>query len=501
MPKAILDWDTKYKKGVIVSDFLDNIRQHFSVPNPDEKILKRRGIQFVPKRLFAITDTGRFESGLYLDIINYFNTSNLTFEVETTELLKNKVEVGYEADYYSIPKMSMELREFQEDGVHEAVKFGRGVYVVGTAGGKTLLMAELIQTIRSIANKSFTTLIILPAHLVEQTYSAFIEYGVPVSDISQWNRVHEFTKKPIIIASCPTLHAKLGHYRYDDPEKAKEWKNLKKEYLEQLADVDLVLVDEVHSLRKDNEINKILSLFPTVHRFGFTGTLPEDKIDQWNIIGKIGPILQDIPSHELRKQKLVADVFAQIIRITYKNPPKVSISIDEPTKGYNEECDFIYHSEFRNKVISHLAKKFDNNALIMVDKIDHGETLERVLKQNISGKEIFFIRGSVEMEDREVIRRLMEEKTNVVCIAMSKIFSVGINIKNLHYIVFAQGGKAKITIIQSIGRGLRLHPTKTRLLLIDIADKLHYGEKHLVGRQAHYKREQINYEVKDVHES
>ena len=116
----------------------------------------------------------------------------------------------------------------------------------------------------------------------------------------------------------------------------------------------------------------------------------------------------------------------------------------EPTEAYNEECTFLYHNDFRNKVMSKLVDGFDKNSLIMVDKIEHGETLEEKLKTE-TNKEVYFIRGSVDMDDREQIRALMETNDDIV--AMSRIFAVGINIKNLHYIIFAQGGKAKVTLI------------------------------------------------------
>jgi len=88
----------------------------------------------------------------------------------------------------------------------------------------------------------------------------------------------------------------------------------------------------------------------------------------------------------------------------------------------------------------------------------------------------------------------------VICVAISKIFSTGINIKNLHYIVFAGGGKAKVKIIQSIGRGLRLHTDKKGVIIIDIADMLHYSNQHYMKRLTLYKGEKIEYGIKKIKE-
>ena len=84
--------------------------------------------------------------------------------------------------------------------------------------------------------------------------------------------------------------------------------------------------------------------------------------------------------------------------------------------------------------------------------------------------------------------------------AISKIFSTGIDIKNLHYIIFAGGGKAKIKTLQSIGRGLRLHKDKKILQIVDIQDQLEYGIKHGIKRIQFYEQEKIPYQKTSIKE-
>ena len=91
-------------------------------------------------------------------------------------------------------------------------------------------------------------------------------------------------------------------------------------------------------------------------------------------------------------------------------------------------------------------------------------------------------------------------RNNIICIAIAKIFSTGINIKNLHYILFASIGKAKIKIIQSIGRVLRLHENKVKLIIFDISDILEYSIKHLSKRLSLYKKEKLQYVITEVNE-
>lgn len=522
MIRVVLDWLEKEQKGIIVSDFLENIRLAFSVPNKTERIVRKRfGNTHVPKRYYAITPAGRFDLGLYFNILQYFQTSSYQFDVTTTDLLKSKVMSGFDISAFDIPQLNLKLRDYQLDSVKRSLKYGYGLIVVGTGGGKTLIAALIERCYRKLISNPFTALYILPANIVEQTYKKLIEYGVPIDDISFWNGKNEFKKCPIIIVNYETLYAKFVSFKNQSPEKEdkfstieqfndylkvfqkeererkKNWKKEKERYLDQLKDVELIILDEAHTLRRGNQLNKIIDLFSTPHKYGFTGTLPEDDIDKWNIIGKIGPIIKDIGSAELRDQGYLTKVKTQILKIIYKNPPKPNIDFEKPTAAYREECDFIYNNEFRNEIISKICQNTDNNMLIMVDRLEHGSLLfDKISK--LTNKETFWIRGEVEMEDREKVRELMEKKNNIICIAMSKIFSTGIDITNLHYILFAQGGKAKITLIQSIGRGLRIHNNKSLLVVIDVADMTHYGEKHLETRLQYYKGEQIEYEAKNL---
>ena len=50
--------------------------------------------------------------------------------------------------------------------------------------------------------------------------------------------------------------------------------------------------------------------------------------------------------------------------------------------------------------------------------------------------------------------------------------STGVSIKRINNIFFPDGGKSYIRIIQSIGRGLRLHKDKEMLHVFDLQDNM-----------------------------
>lgn len=62
------------------------------------------------------------------------------------------------------------------------------------------------------------------------------------------------------------------------------------------------------------------------------------------------------------------------------------------------------------------------------------------------------------------------KKSGSILIAPYQVMSTGINIKNLHTLIFASPLKAFTTISQSLGRLMRKHKDKKESVVIDIVD-------------------------------
>mgnify|MGYP003110670246 FL=1 len=479
------EWDSGRRQGIMKCESLDQIREHFSVKNDAAKFARRFGRTFIPARKYAITPAGRFDAGLYKQIIDFISEHNIDDDINYTDTFLSNVKPGYDK---TVPlQLDLKLRDYQEDIVNRCLKVGRGTVILATAGGKTLTMSSLVQSIyKQQDENNFKGVIIVPDRgLVEQTYNDLKDYGVTFT-FSKWTGDDELDLTTnIVICNLGILQSSKSDT---------DW----------IHHVDLCIIDEVHKVRQGNKINKIINKIRTPHRYGFTGTMPEEMMDQWNIIGKIGPVLYEKNSASLREENYIAQVKAQILDLKYETQPKYVLYPSEPltpTKRYKREIDFIINSDFRNNIIGKLANKFTNNALILIDYIEHGEILLDYVERHCNNKKVYFIRGEVAVKDRDKVKQLMEVSNDVVVIAISKIFSTGINIKNLHYIIFAGGGKAKIKTIQSIGRGLRLHKTKQQLIIIDIGDDLMYGRQHLQKRIEHYNKEEICYGRKTIKEN
>lgn len=455
-------------------NIFQQIREHFSVKNTNAFFMKRSGIRFVKDRIYAITPTGLFDTGMFYEIYRYI-LLNYKIEIKFDDKIKNAIKPSFANDATPYDNLKLKLRDYQHETVDKALKFGRGIIKVGTGGGKTLTIASLISTYYNL-NKDMKVLLIVPdLTLVDQTYKDFISYGVPFKPTRWTGSIEPDITANVLIANIGILQSRFEEF---------DW----------LTNVDMVVVDECHKLKKGNKVCKLISKIKTTHKFGLTGTLPDNKIDEWNIIGILGTVFYEKSSFDLRTENYLTNAEIKVLNIKYKT----KVSYIPGVNKFRTELDFIYNNKFRNDVISAVCKKCNNNVLILVNHIAHGDNLYKFLTSELTDRKVYFIRGEVEVEERARVIAEMEKNNNVVCIAISAIFSTGVNVKNLHMVVFASGGKSFIRTIQSIGRGLRLNPNKEKLVIVDIADLLQYSSEHATRRQQIYTEEKIQYKIGEL---
>jgi len=467
-----LDFDTKKCKAIISGDRFLEIREHFSVENPAAKFNRSF---YIPKRLYAIASNGYFDIGLFDEIKAFLFEKQYKVEYEYTQPFLD--ELTPKLDKPLIKRLSLKLRDYQEETVKRCMSEGRGIALLGTGAGKTLTIATLIENFYLYAKdvKKFKCLIIVPdLGLVNQTYKDFETYNVSFTQSRWTGSIKPDFEANVIIANIDILRSKFDQ---------NDW----------IKDIDILIVDEAHKMGKGNKSSKILDKIKTPNKFGFTGTLPTDNIDKWNVTGKIGGVLIIKSSYELREEKFLTTVHVKMLNLLYRDVPKPIINTGNTTDDYHNELIFISNNEFRNKVIQTTCNNFKNNILILINNINHGQHLFDLFSKNLPDKQVYFIRGEVDVEDRDKVKAIMETSNNVVCIAISAIFSTGVNIKNIHMIIFAAGGKSFIRTVQSIGRGLRLNENKDELIIIDICDLLDYGSNHAEKRKEIYNKEKITF--------
>ena len=133
---------------------------------------------------------------------------------------------------------------------------------------------------------------------------------------------------------------------------------------------------------------------------------------------------------------------------------------------FEDEIQYIINHDRRNKFIRNLALDLKGNTLILFARVEgHGEPLYNLINSNsLEQRHVFFVHGGVDTEDREKVRSITENENNAIIVASYGTFSTGINIKNLHNVIFASPSKSRIRNLQSIGRILRKGATRPKQL-------------------------------------
>ena len=177
---------------------------------------------------------------------------------------------------------------------------------------------------------------------------------------------------------------------------------------------------------------------------------------------------------------------------------------DQIFEGYQDEMEYLCEHEQRNKFIRNLACDLKGNTLVLFNYVEkHGLPLYEMINSH-TDRPVHLVYGGVDVDDREHIRRLVENEDDQIIVASYGTFSTGINIKRLHNLVFASPSKSRVRNLQSIGRVLRQSRGKEIATLYDVADDIsrdngkNYTLLHLFERLKIYKQEDFNYEIVEI---
>tara|TARA_R100000655_G_scaffold24671_7_gene50064 strand:- start:3118 stop:4584 length:1467 start_codon:yes stop_codon:yes gene_type:complete len=368
-------------------------------------------------------------------------------------------------------------RDYQIEGVYDALRHNRRLLLSPTASGKSLMIYSIV---RYFVEQQKNTLIVVPTtSLVEQMYKDFSDYGWDVGSF------------------CHKIYA--GKERETDSQVIiTTWQSIYKLPRKYFQRFNVVVGDEAHQFKSKSLVSIMTKLGDAKYRFGFTGTLDGSETHKWVLEGLFGPSYKIIKTDELMKKGHLATLDINVLLL--KHPPT-------KFNTFEEEIQYIINHNRRNKFIRNLALDLKGNTLILFARVEgHGEPLYELINNNnvIENRRVFFIHGGVDTEDREKVREITETENNAIIVASYGTFSTGINIKNLHNVIFASPSKSRIRNLQSIGRVLRKGDQKTRATLYDIADDISYKShrnytlNHLIERIKVYNEEKFNYDIVNI---
>lgn len=404
------------------------------------------------------------ERGYDLEYDNVEDFSERSFSiVEAKQFIKN----------IDLP---FEVRDYQLDAFVHAVRKKRAVLVSPTASGKSLIIYLLATYF--VAKK---ILIVVPSTgLVHQMASDFVDYGCPPELIHKiYSGQEKVTETAFFVITTWQSIYKLPNNWFDT--------------------YGVVIGDEAHQFKAKSLVDIMEKMTKCEYRFGFTGTLDGTNTNKLVLEGLFGSVRQVTTTSELMEQGTVASLKIKSLVLSYNEDTRKLFAKTKPS--YADELNHIILNGARNKFISNLTNSLNTNTLLLFNYVQHGKMLYDMIKAYDPDREVYLVYGKVEGEEREEIRKLVEKSDNAAVVASYKTFSTGINIPNLHNVIFGSPSKSRIRVLQSIGRGLRTSEEKTNAVLYDIADDMSWKSfqnhtiRHFSERVQMYNQEKFEYKI------
>jgi len=458
------------------------LSDHFTFEVPGAKFMPQYRSKYWDGkiRLFS-THTGEIYVGLLDKIISFCKNYNYDYKFLDNKFFGTPFEVNEMISFdgvrdYMKSITSHEPREYQVEGVYDALRHNRRLLISPTASGKSLMIYSIARYYTS-HNKNI--LVIVPTtSLVEQMYKDFEEYGWESETYCHkiYSGREKETDAPVTITTWQSIY------------------KLDRKYFEKF---DVVIGDEAHLFKSKSLVQIMTKLHTAKYRFGFTGTLDGSQTHKWVLEGLFGPAYKVTRTAELMEKGHLSrlDITCLVLK---HNPQKFD--------SYEDEIQYLISHERRNKFIKNLALDLKGNTLVLYSRVaSHGEVLYDLINTNKSrDRKVFFIHGGVAADEREHVRAITESQENAIIVASYGTFSTGINIKRLHNVIFASPSKSRVRNLQSIGRVLRKGKDKVKAMLFDIADDCTYQSRknytlnHLIERIKTYNEEQFNYEIVSI---
>ena len=427
--------------------------------------------------------TKRIYVGLLDKIVAFCENSGYSYKFEDNKFYGLPFEVneliskeGVKDYMKSIIGYEIKPRSYQIDAVYDALRYNRKLLISPTASGKSLMIYSVVRFF--VGMKKKVLLVVPTTSLVEQMFKDFESYG--------WDAVNH----------CHRIYSGRDKTNVNEVT-ITTWQSVYKLDRSFFEDYDVVIGDEAHLFKSKSLVTIMDKLHHAKYRYGFTGTLDGTQTHKWVLEGLFGPSYKVTETKKLIDEGHLASLDIQCIVLKYK--PQKFIT-------YEDEIQFLISNNKRSNFISNLSIDLKGNTLILYSRVEtHGAILfDLINKKANSDRKIFFIHGGVDAEDRELVRKITEEEKDAIIVASYGTFSTGINIKNLHNVIFASPSKSRIRNLQSIGRVLRKGKNKVKAKLYDIVDdttsngRKNYTLNHFIERVKIYNQEKFNYDITSI---
>lgn len=430
---------------------------------------------------------------LYVGLLNYLQAfaERAGYELDYVDDFQSTTDVSYEEvetyanslNFYG-RGVPIGIRDYQLDAIHTALHNNRNVLLSPTGSGKSLIIYTICRWHLEEGRK---VLVVVPTtSLVEQMYSDFANY----SSHADWE----------VSDRCQKLYSGFSK-DFQSDILFTTWQSIYKQPKSWFDQFDVVIGDEAHQFKAKSLTTIMEKMTEVRYKIGTTGSLDDKKINRLVLEGIFGPVHRVTTTKKLQNEGKLAPL--KITALLLKYPEEVRKACNK--MEYQAEMDFLVRNEKRNNFIRNLALNTQGNTLVLFQFVDkHGKQLYDLITNKAIDRNVYYIDKDVKTEERERIRKILDQETNAIVVASFGTSSTGINIPSIENIIFSSPSKSIIRNLQSIGRGLRLNTGKTHCKLFDITDDLHWKTwknhtlKHGAERYKLYMEEEFPIKLVEV---
>jgi superfamily II DNA or RNA helicase len=378
------------------------------------------------ERLLRESQNGNvyFPLGLLSRAVNILESFGLDYSVEgITRPGRGDKDVSWATE--------MELRDYQQDALDEALRRGNGLIAMPTGAGKTLIGIRLLYEIQR------SGLVLVHRQEIAEQWADEMEEILGVDVARCWGGDRE----------SGDFQVALYQSVFEDGDVRDDVR----------LDQDVLLADEAHRVGADTFSRVALST-GAKYRYGFSATPERTDNATLKVIGGVGELISNISPEALIEDGYLAEPEWELIESPRQD-------------GYYDNWHAEYKGEIvtntrRNEVIANKVAELPKPCYVHVERIEHGEILENMIP------EARF--ASSETSDREeVIESFRDGELDVL---VSTLLGEGFDLPQLHSLVMAGGMKTEVGAIQKVGRALR--PGTDTAKIVDFIDNGRWVSDH-----------------------
>jgi superfamily II DNA or RNA helicase len=363
------------------------------------------------------------------------------------------------------------LRDYQVEIVNNFLANPQSLQEVATGAGKTLMTAALSKSVEHLGR----SLVIVPnKSLVVQTEADYINLGLDVGvyfgDRKDYGKTHT-------ICTWQSLNNLFKNTAEAGEEKLDEFF---------FDDIACVIVDEVHMAKADVLKTMLTGVFSNIPiRWGLTGTIPKDPMDQVSLLVSLGPVIGKLSASELQDRGVLAQCHVNIVQLK----DKVEFT------NYQSELKHLLEDSNRLDTIAELIEKVNltGNTLVLVDRVNAGKEIVSRL-----GTNAVFVNGGTGLTERKAEYDEVATSDDKIIVATYGVAAVGINIPRIFNLVLIEPGKSFVRVIQSIGRGIRKAEDKDHVQIWDITSSCKFAKRHLTQRKVFYREANYPFSIEKL---